>query len=403
VRSSGRLVVTALLVVGACSNSTTGPPTVAATPTESVTAATQPPATRDVDEDGVIVLDPADEFDDIMGYLSGKVADVASERQAYWKRDFASVDDYEAALEPYRIDYRTLIGVPDACIGAGDPRLARDALLPGRVGFELRVWEMSVCDGRLTSFLLVGSPSSPPRAAVVALAGTCGSPERVMGLQGEDYHHSFGARLVDAGFLVVSPLISTRPTTDGVECVNPTNQERNQLDLRALPLGDRLIGIEVGKLMGVSRFLEMKGFDDLGIYGISLGGELSLATAASDTRYDVAVVSQWIEDRTGKLVGLNHPSAYWQYEDADYVFFANELGLFTDVDVASLIAPRKLFIEAGSEDPRSESVEDVFSDLAVFWDRLGLRDGEVSFAIEDGGHEVFLGESLRFLEKWLLG
>jgi hypothetical protein len=337
-----------------------------------------------------------------MAYLSSKVEDSESERETYWRRDVTSVDAYLETIEPFRTNFQAFLGVPDECVGAEAPVITSLAAVDNDTGAELQAWELAVCGGALSSFSLVGIPAGPPPyPTVVAVHGTCGSPERLMGLQGDDYHHEFGRRLVDAGFMVVAPLITTRPTVAGADCESPTNESRNQLDRRALPLGDRLVGVEVGKLMELARHLENLGVTELAIYGISLGGLLAFSAGAVDRRFDAVVVSNWIEDRSRKLVDSDDPFAYWRYEDADYVIFADQLGLFTDVDIGSLIAPRWLFVEVGAADPRAKTAPAVVAEIAEFWAQLDLPADHVGIAVEDGGHEVFLSESLAFLERWL--
>jgi len=101
----------------------------------------------------------------------------------------------------------------------------------------------------------------------------------------------------------------------------------------------------------------------LAVYGISLGGFLALNLGALDSRVKVVVVSQYFEDMVGKLTGLTYPHSYWRYEDADYMFFPDILQRFSNVDIASLIAPRKLFIEVGLQDPRVDSASRGFLEV----------------------------------------
>ncbi len=77
------------------------------------------------------------------------------------------------------------------------------------------------------------------------------------------------------------------------------------------------------------------------------------------------------------------------------------LQYFTDFEIASLIVPRKLFIEAGSRDSRTEGAIEVQKSVEILYNKLNLPLDYVSIGIEKGGHEIFLNGSLKFLNKFL--
>ena len=353
------------------------------------------------------VIEPNLVYEDTMEFLDEQIIEAEDFRLAFWSNlDYSSLDSYQKTIIPYREKLSDVIGLPEECVRADLPRVIKDELITTIDNIDIRYWELSVCNETLTSYALVGIPKSVPAPypAVVALHGTCGSPERIMGLQGDDYHHSFGLELAKQGYFVYAPLISTRATTDVTQCIAPTNDERNQLDHRAIVLGERLVGIEIGKLISTLDYLSNNQLiisNRIGTYGISLGGLLSFYWGALDERLNTVVVSQYIEDQTEKLVDRDYETAYWKYENSDYTLFNDSLLYFTDVEIATMIVPRKLFIEVGSNDPRAIGSKRLLPEFQSNYTRVGLPEDYIGLEIGNGNHEIFLNGSLNFLNLWL--
>lgn len=356
--------------------------------------------------DDALIIDPALEYENTMEFLDRKAEEVDQERKLYWKDlETSSLSGYQESIQTYRKDFTSMIGIPKECLTRLSPRLVSDQYVKTVNDVEIRYWTIAVCDSQLMQFALVGIPKAMKEKLplVIAIHGTCGSPELVMGLAGDDYHHSFGLRLAEEGYFVFAPLITTLSTHTNI-CQQPTNAERNQLDHRALPLGDRLLGIEVGKMMGSIDYLsgdEKINDEEIGVYGISLGGQLAFFTGAADERVEVTVVSQYIEDRKEKLVDRDYETALWHYEYIDYNLLPQSLKYFTDIEIAFLIVPRKLFIEVGRNDPRSSGTERLLPEFAEAYTGLGLPANFLGSEIADGTHEIFLRGSLKFLDQWL--
>lgn len=333
-------------------------------------------------------------------YLDAEIAAAAAARgTAAGRRDFSSLSNYLASVAPARRELARLLGVPPDCRKGPPPTLAGNELVHQDDQGEIRRWVLTTCDGRIPLEALVGLPkSAAPRPLVITFYGTGGSPERLFGLDGiADYHQRMAAALLAQGFVVFVPYIVTQEGTR-------PNWFRNRLDNRALSLGPRLLGIELAQCMHALDYLCQQPFVDpqnIAAYGISLGGFQAFHLAALDLRIGATVVSQYIEDRDGKLAGRDYPEAYWQYEYADYILFPGYLRHFADDDVAALIAPRKLFIETGRQDPRSPSAERLFGSIQGLYRQLGQPDGSVAMEIGAGGHEAFLDGSVKFLKQWM--
>ena len=337
-------------------------------------------------------------------FIDCKVDSALSMRKAYWNRDFSSLKRYLDSIERYRCDLRDMYRVPEECLTGRIPTLISNTFVQSVGNVSIHRWVLEVCDGQLTVVGLVGIPSrvKGPFPLIIAFHGTAGYPERIFGLEGkEDYHHKFALRLAEQGYMVFSPLTITQLTQNDQ---GSYNRRRNEIDNRGLSVGVRLLGIELGQIMSVLNYALTRDDVDasrVAAYGISLGGFLAFNLGALDPRVKVVVVSQYFEDMVGKLTGLTYPHSYWRYEDADYMFFQDFLLRFSTVDIASLIAPRKLFIEVGSQDPRADSASKSFLEVKAIYDQLKQPPDSVQMEVGDGGHEVFLKGSLRFLKKWL--
>ena len=338
-------------------------------------------------------------YDRILTFLDRRVEGARGTRRDHWKRNFSNVDDYLESIEPYRREFVSLIRVPEECLIGSTPELRSDEYVTTIQGVEIRALELDVCDKQL---LVKGPMAVPPQSQdqsplVIAFHGTERSPATVFGLHGPgDVHHEFALRLVQQGYAVFAPQLITGGST--------RNQLRNQLDNRATPVGERLVGIEIGQVISaIDYFVTREEVDAerVSTYGLSLGGLMSFYLGAVDQRIKVTVTSGYVEDRAEKLVALDYASAYWRHMDADWIFIPGQLLRFTDVDIASLIVPRKLFIEVGSEDDGAPGAQREFAQIEVFYTRLGVPSDYVGIGIGEGGHQVFLTDSLDFLNRWM--
>ena len=103
----------------------------------------------------------------------------------------------------------------------------------------------------------------------------------------------------------------------------------------AFEVGRHVIGYEVQKVLAaVDWFSSQGGGKPVGVFGYGEGGLLALYAAAADTRIEVAAVSGYFQPR----------HEFWREP-----VYRNVWGLLTefgDAEIAGLIAPRPLLIEA---------------------------------------------------------
>ncbi|MGH7194347.1 MAG: alpha/beta hydrolase family protein, partial [Candidatus Saccharimonadales bacterium] len=144
----------------------------------------------------------------------------------------------------------------------------------------------------------------------------------------------------ESGCRVVVPTLIDRADTFSIDAggARKTNQPHREFIYRqAYEMGRHIIGYEVQKVLSlVDWFAAEAGDGDakIGVMGYAEGGLLALYAGALDTRIDVTCVSGYFEPREN----------VWEEPIYRNVFAL--LDEFGDAELASLIASRKLIVEA---------------------------------------------------------
>jgi hypothetical protein len=186
---------------------------------------------------------------------------------------------------------------------------------------------------------LLLEPAGAVLARVVALPDADWSPEMLAGLApGVPAEAQFARRLAENGCLVLIPTLINRDITwsGNEEHGKFTNQSHREYIYRmTFETGRHIIGYEVQKVLAVTDwFAQCRPVRPMAVAGYGEGGLLALYSAAADTRIDAACVSGYFEAREG----LWHEPLYrnvWSL-----------LQEFGDAELAGLIAPRALTVEA---------------------------------------------------------
>lgn len=184
------------------------------------------------------------------------------------------------------------------------------------------------------------STHGAPLARIVALPDVDTSPEQVAGLApGLPPHAQFARRLAELGCEVVVPVLIDRADTwSGNPAIRMTNQPHREFVYRmAFQLGRHIIGYEVQKVLALIDLFAAQAQTPhvpIGVYGYGEGGLLALHAAALDERIAVTGVSGYFRDRRQ---GWREPI---------YRNVWRQLRGFGDSDLAALIAPRALVVEA---------------------------------------------------------
>lgn len=324
--------------------------------------------------------------------LARETKATAARRGSRWAFDFSSADAYLKSVQPNRERFRKIIGVVDERVPPGDPALdattARPALAGETAGYTIRTVRWPVLEGVDGEGLLL-EPKRPAKASVVALPDADWTPEMLAGIaEGVPAPSQFARRLAENGCRVLVPvLIDRQDTFSGDDTIGYTNQTHREVVYRmAYQLGRHIAGYEVQKVLAaVDWFARQAPRQRIGVIGYGEGALVAFYAAAADTRIDAAVVSGYFDARED----------LWQ--EPIYRNVWSLLTEFGDAEIAGLVAPRTLIIEAcrGPEvpgppevtpkhrhaaapgrilPPQPESVRGEFARAAGLFDKLGIRE-----------------------------
>lgn len=275
--------------------------------------------------------------------------DAPNRRGLMWKRDYGSVEAYLKSVAPNRQRFRTIIGAVDPRqLGAGLEVVLSEQDLgaknPDQAGLTFNRVRWQVLDGVTAEGLLLKPAEGEPRALVVALPDADWTPEMFSGLAaGTPANAQLARRLAQNGCLVVVPtLISRSDEFSGNPLVSYTNQPHREFIYRqAFEMGRHVIGYEVQKVLAAVDYFERLNKTretalPIGVAGLGEGGLLALHSAAVDTRINAALVCGYFQKREGV------------WEEPIYRNVWSQLTEFGDAEIAGLIAPRTLVVEASA-------------------------------------------------------
>jgi dienelactone hydrolase len=271
-------------------------------------------------------------------FLLQEIEKSVERRAGFWKRDPSSADAYNASVEPNRRRLAHILGVRDARAPFDGFDLAGTTSQPALVGQGSGYQVYAVrwpAFGDVQGEGLLLAPADGRRIAdVVAIPDADQTPEMIVGLaEGVPAESQFARRLAESGCRVLVPVLIDRGVT------HRRLSNREFLYRSAFELGRHLIGYEIQKVSaGVDCFAREAGARDarIGAIGWGEGGLLALVAGALDTRLDAVCVSGHFDSRQN----------IWQEP-----VYRNVFGLleqFGDAELAGLIAPRALIVEAAA-------------------------------------------------------
>jgi dienelactone hydrolase len=283
--------------------------------------------------------------DGINTFAERALSESVAQRAQFWHRDLSSPAAYEKSVAPNRDRLRKILGVVDARVTpdafelitttAASSKLARGA------SYTVHTVRWQVLPGVTADGLLL-QPDAPPVARVIALPDADWTPEAFTGLrEGVDPASQIPRRLAENGVQVIVPtLISRSDTWSGNPAIHFTNQTHREFIYRmAFELGRHIIGYEVQKTLAAvdlfERMNKSEGRDlPLGVAGVSEGGLVAFYSAALDPR----IKSTWVSGYFGPREGI--------WREPIYRNVWSLVAEFGDAEVASLMMPRTLVIEA---------------------------------------------------------
>ncbi|MFP4501336.1 MAG: dienelactone hydrolase family protein [Candidatus Hydrogenedentota bacterium] len=264
----------------------------------------------------------------IHAWLDHAAAASVQNRAQYWDRDLSSPESYEKSIAVNRERFSEYIGMP-----GGVPPFA--PMPPDYTAGPLgNVHFLSAFPGVNVAYSAVGGEAPAPGGLRVIFLGDC---DWMAGSGAEWAAHIEAARrLAASGIHVYVPmLINRNDTYSGTPNVRMTNQPHREFIYRAaFNQGEHIIGYEVQKVRTLVDRLEEERDGPIGLVGYGEGGLIALYAAALDSRIDAVMVSGYFKPRDG----LHAEPIYrnvWRL-----------LREFGDAEIASMVAPRKLIVEA---------------------------------------------------------
>lgn len=275
-------------------------------------------------------------------FLDRELKASVARREAHWSRDRASKEAYLASIVPNRERFRRIIGAVGERVSPVELSYVSAPDSPARVAEDDRIAVFAVRWGVYPGVEAEGlmlRPKGEIKADVVAMSDCDTTPEQFVGLApGCEPGAQVARLLAEAGCRVLVPtLIDRSDEFSGNPRVRMTNLSHREWTYRmAFETGRHVIGYEVDKVRAAVDWFTRQGEQarPMGVFGHGEGGLIAFSAAAVDTRIDAAWVAGYFgprEDVWREPIDRN----VWGLLDA-----------FGDAEVASLIVPRGLLIEA---------------------------------------------------------
>jgi dienelactone hydrolase len=324
---------------------------------------------------------------------------------AYWRlnlervvdEDPCPIDSLQSDVEPWRARVRARV---EQLLGD------RPAPVPPAVETTERVQcngytrERIVFDTEATmsvpAYLLVPDTRTAPGPAVLAVHGHGAGKSLVCGIEtggpGDDYAHA----LASLGYVVLAP--DLRGFGERADWMPPDHYHCDWDLVCATMAGVTLLERNVWDLqrsLDVLAAHPLVDPDRIGAAGLSYGGTCTLFLAALDARVKAAVVSGYLSSwRAAHTVPWNMCGSQ---------VMNGQLGAIEHLDVASLIAPRPLLVESGTEDMifPVDAARATVASLRAVYAATGASADAVEHDVFEGDHRWHGARVAEFLESSL--
>lgn len=314
----------------------------------------------------------SDLVDGVDRFLLNKLKSSINDRPRHWSRDFSSLSTYDASVNKQREHLKQILGVTDERVAFKHPHfsLSVDEASPVYMKTETfsayRIQWPVIGDVVAEGLMLVPNlltvrntelPIEPEFAQsyaeralfdasyaiahVIAIPDADQSPEQLAGLApGIDAASQFARRLAESGCRVIIPDLVSRKVRRRQSIYGGWGSElsdREYLYRSAFEMGRGLVGYEVQSVLSLVDWITSKQGDQrrsIGVMGYGEGGMIGLYAGAVDTRLDAVCISGYFAPR----------ERIWEQPISRNIF--GLLEQFGDAELATLVAPRALVIEA---------------------------------------------------------
>ena len=364
--------------------------------------------------EGDIALELVDGVD---RFLLKQIADVAEVRKRKWNTLVGNAENKNAA----RQSLRKMLGIDRLSVQANAARssdisteiefVSTLQTTPQLVesdaveAFQVR-WKT---DDTLTAEGILIRTKSDPIARVVVIPDADQTPEQLCGLTDDlPSNQQIARQLASQGCQVIVVSLVNRGRAEIEWPYNHKIVNREFLYRAAFEMGRTLAGYEVNKVLAAIDRMELDQKKlPLGVVGFGEGGMLALYAAALDTRIDATLVSGYFRDRANM----------WQLPIERNIF--GLLNQFGDAELAALVAPRSLIVEASQfpvhevpsggdnapvklETPSMDEVAAEFNRAIEITKMENRKDAEESLQLlGDGSQPAFVASTNAYLK--LLG
>lgn len=269
-------------------------------------------------------------------------------------------------------------------------------ILPTPVPLGMEVVEDVACQGyrrqrlvfdaeramSVPAYLLVPDERNRPGPAVLAIHGHGPGKDQICGLVDDGTPNAdYAVQLAQRGFVVLAP--DLRCFGERLDDLPSGHYACDTNLVHAVMAGSNPLAQnlwDMARCLDVLSAHPLVDPDRLGVAGLSYGGTVSLFLAAYDPRVKAAVVSGYLSS-----VAASHKVALNMC--GSQILFGM-LGRLEHADVASLVAPRPLLVETGTQDPifPCETAERTVAAVRRVYEHFGAGD-HLHHDVFFGGHQ----------------
>ncbi|MEO7932584.1 MAG: dienelactone hydrolase family protein [Chthoniobacterales bacterium] len=288
---------------------------------------------------------------------------------------YSSLPDYAASTEFLRATLRQSIQYPIANALHGndfssvqETSIGADELASYSLLVIPALGDASIALVNAVGILIVPKKHDAKMPLIIAAHGRGGMPDHSANGKitlMESNHRDLARGAIERGWAVFEPIyvFYGRGYPENI---------RDLLTIRAEEAGTSLLAMEFTKTeRAIDYLLTRPEFDAsrLAMVGMSYGGFNTLYTAALDPRIRVAVVAAYFNDRPDVL-DSNEPDGFLDWR------FSRSAGALRDPQIAALVCPRPLQIQAGTQDQLFpvEGARKAAPEAREYYRKLGLED-----------------------------
>ncbi len=308
---------------------------------------------------------------------------------ALFHPEYSSDRAYEASTKALRKGFADSIGYPPPTSPIHEPATF-DKIGEDDLGIYYRAQIPILAGVHSEGIYIVPKHVKGRVPLIISMHGGGGSPEVALFHGGSNYHDMVRGG-IKRGYAVFAPqhLFSAQGYPGNI---------RNQIDDRLRLVGTSLTAIEIAKITrSIDVLIKRPEIDAkrIAMVGLSYGGYYALVTPALDSRIKVSVSSCYfgVQEFRYEADENSIPSDFR---------FTDRFSLYQDPEIAALICPRALMIQAGKNDdgPHRDKGIQLSPNVAAYYSKLGKAD-RFQFDLFDGGHEFHDDTAWDFIKKHL--